>query len=116
MQVRQQRFDGIENEAQIRLAVFVERGRDTENKRVDFGCAGKIGGGVKATPDSCLDARRWNMLDVGFPCMESVNLGLIYIEADDFITDFAIAKHKRETDVAEPHNSYRCRLAVELVD
>src|ERR1700733_2818111 len=116
MQMRQQRFDGIENETQIRLAVFIEWRRHTENKRVDFGGTGKIRGWVEAASNSGLDARRRNMLDVGFSGSKRVDLDLIDIETDDLVSDLAIAKHQRQPDIAEPHYSYRSPSADEIVD
>jgi hypothetical protein len=116
VQMRQQRFDGIENETQIRFAVLIEWSRHTENKRIDFGGAGKIRGWVEAASDGILDARWCDMLDVGFSRPERVDLDLIDIETDNLVPDLAIAKHQRQPDIAEPHNSYRRRLAVELRD
>src|ERR1700721_1487207 len=101
--MRQQRFDGIENETQIGFAVFIERSRHTENKRIDFGRAGKIRGWVKAAFDSGLDARRCDMFDIGLSRPKRVDLDLIDIETDNLVSDLAIAKHQRQATNAEPH-------------
>ena len=56
------------------------------------------------------------MLDVRVSCAKRVDLALIDIEANDFVTDLAISKHQRQADIAQPDNSDFGCLPVELID
>ena len=116
MQVRKQRFHGVEDEAQIGLAIFVQRGRDAENKCIHFPAREKSVVGSKPRSVAPLIAFGRNMLDVGNPRAKRVDLGSVDIEANDLVANLAIPKHQWQANVAEAHDADLGCLPVQLID
>ena len=116
MQGRRERIHGIEHETEIRLAVFAERGRNTENQRVDIGGTREVRG--RREPPACAfpDFFGRNVLDIGFAALQTLDLGLIDIKADDAVPHLAITQHQGQSDIAEPDDADDSLFRIELVD
>jgi hypothetical protein len=56
------------------------------------------------------------MLDVGIARLKRVNLGLVDVEPNHFVADFAIPKHQGQADIAQAHDADSCAPAVQLFD
>ena len=56
------------------------------------------------------------MFDIGMPLAKRVYLGLVDVEADNVVADFAVTEHKRKTDIPQTDDTDRCGLPIQFGD
>jgi hypothetical protein len=86
--------------------VVIERRRHAEDDRIALGNSGEIGGRVEfARRQGFRDVLGRDVLDVAAAGMDRIRLRGIDIEADRANAGAGLGEHKRQTDVAETHDT-----------
>lgn len=90
--------------AQIRLAVFIERGGHADDQGVGFGGPGEISGGLAAGLAGGGDAVGGDMFDIALAGVDFFNLAGVNINAQYLEADTAEAQQQRQADIAQADN------------
>ena len=82
--MRRDGLAGVDDEGNVRLAIFVQRRRHADDDRLDFLDAAEIGGGNEPAGLHRLgNGLGGNMFDVTPPLVERVHFGRVNIQAQD---------------------------------
>jgi hypothetical protein len=104
----------VQNKAEIRLAVLVQGGRDTQDQGVYVAGAGEVGSWLEPAFDSLCDAFGGDMLDIGLTPHEGVDFFLVDVEPYNLIADLRISEGQRQTDIAQPDDADHSSFIVQF--
>jgi len=82
---------GVDDEADIRLAVFVQWCGDAHHQRIALNCTAKVSGGLKAGFTCSGNFVSRDVFDVAFAGVELVNFFNINVDTNDAIADSVVA-------------------------
>ena len=99
--VGQRGVDGVDDEAQVRLAVGVEWRGHADDERIHLARAGEVGGGLEALAARGLDQVNCQPFNVALPRIEHVDLARVDVKAKDLKAHLGKTKRQRQADVTQ---------------
>src|SRR5690606_3508273 len=114
-QIRFERIRGVDHEAHVRLAIFVQGCRNAENHRITLADAAEIGRCFEPAFSCGRYLFGRNMLDIAFSRIQLAYLALVNINPQNAKADGVIAKHQRKSYVSQAYDANQRFLLLELL-
>ncbi|MNF79915.1 hypothetical protein D3C84_621460 [compost metagenome] len=93
-QVRFECVGGVDHEAHIRLAVFIQRRRHAENQSIALADTAEIGSGLEAALAGSRDFVSGDMLDIALTGVELAHLAFINVYTQHTKANSVVAQHQ----------------------